>query len=165
MFGLGTIINTAAIILGGLIGMLFGKKLPERFQKTLMSGVGISVIFLGIAGVMEKMLVFSDGALSAQGSMMLIAKAVLDFIIIVLMAASMGKGCIFSAVPVFVFQGSITLLAKLIEPLLTEAALSNLSMVGSALIFCVGLNLIRADKIKVANLLPSIIVAVIYAFF
>lgn len=236
MIGLGTIVNTAAIIVGGILGMLFGKKLPERFQSTLMSGVGVCVLFLGIGGTLEKMLTIENGKLSAGGSMMLIAsiaigaiigellnidagmerfgefikrktgnekdakfvdgfvtasltvcigamavvgaiqdgiskdpstliaKAVLDMIIILIMSSTMGKGCMFSAIPVLIFQGSITALSHLIEPVLTQQALSNLSMVGSVLIFCVGINLLWGKKIKVANLLPSIVVAVGYAF-
>lgn len=236
MMGLGTIVNTAAIIVGGIIGMLLGKKLPLRLQDTLMKGVGVCVLFLGIAGALEKMLIVADGALSSQGSMMLIAsvsvgavigelididgkmerfgvwlrsksgsdgdtrfvdgfvtasltvcigamavvgaiqdgigrdpstliaKAVLDFIIVLIMASTMGKGCLFSAIPVFLLQGSVTLLSTLIAPVLTEPALSNLSLVGSVLIFCVGLNLVGGKKVKVANLLPAIVVAVGYAF-
>ena len=236
MMGLGTIVNTAAIIVGGLIGMILGKKLPARLQDTLMKGVGVCVLFLGIAGALEKMLVIENRVLSSQGSMMLIAsvsigavigelididgkmerfgvwlreksgsngdtrfvdgfvtasltvcigamavvgaiqdgigrdpstliaKAVLDFIIVLIMSSTMGKGCLFSAIPVFLLQGSVTLLSTLIAPILTEPALNNLSLVGSTLIFCVGLNLVWGKKVKVANLLPAIIVAVGYAF-
>lgn len=114
MIGLGTIINVAAIILGGAIGLAGGKWLTDRCQETL--------------------------------------------------TRSMGKGCLFSAVPVGVFQGSVTLMARLVEPLLTAAALDNLSLVGSALIFCVGVNLIWKNTIRAANLLPALIVAVVYAF-
>ena len=236
MMGLGTIVNTAAIIVGGLIGMILGKKLPARLQDTLMKGVGVCVLFLGIAGALEKMLIIENGALSSQGSMMLIAsvsigavigelididgkmerfgvwlreksgsngdtrfvdgfvtasltvcigamavvgaiqdgigrdpstliaKAVLDFIIVLIMSSTMGKGCLFSAIPVFLLQEAVTLLSTLIAPILTEPALNNLSLVGSTLIFCVGLNLVWGKKVKVANLLPAIIVAVGYAF-
>ena len=62
------------------------------------------------------------------------------------------------------FQGSITLLATFIEPIMTPQALSNLSLAGNILIFCVGLNLVWGKKIKVANLLPTIVFAVIWAF-
>ena len=62
------------------------------------------------------------------------------------MTASMGRGCIFSAIPVGVFQGSMTLLASLIEPLMTEQALSNLSLTGSIMIFCVGVNLVFVNR-------------------
>lgn len=76
----------------------------------------------------------------------------------------MGKGCAFSAIPVGVFQGVITILARFVEPLMTEQALSNLSLTGSMLIFCVGVNLLFDKKISVANLLPALIFAVIWAF-
>ena len=74
------------------------------------------------------------------------------------------KGAVFSAIPVAVFQGSITALAGLVKPLMTDSALGNLSLVGNVLIFCVGINLVWGKKIKVANLLPAIVVAVIGAF-
>ncbi len=237
MIGLGTMINTAAIILGGLAGGLFGKRLTERYQDTLMKACGLCVIFLGIAGALEKMFTVQDGVIVSGGTMMMIAsfaigslvgewiniehhmnrfgewlkvksgnskdkifvdafvtasltvcvgamaivgsiqdgilgdyntllmKAILDFVIICIMTASMGKGCAFSAIPVALFQGSITLLARAIEPIMTEPALNNLSLVGSMLIFCVGVNLVWEKKFKVANMLPAIVVAVIWAFF
>ena len=237
MIGLGTIINTAAIILGGIAGGLFGKRMTERYQDTLMKACGLCVIFLGIAGALEKMFTVQNGSIVSGGTMMMIAsfaigslvgewiniehhmnrfgewlkvksgnskdkifvdafvtasltvcvgamaivgsiqdgilgdyntllmKAILDFVIICVMTASMGKGCAFSAIPVALFQGSITLLARGIEPIMTEPALNNLSLVGSMLIFCVGVNLVWEKKFKVANMLPAIVVAVIWTFF
>ena len=88
----------------------------------------------------------------------------LDFIIIMVMSCSMGRGAVFSAIPVAILQGSITALAGLVRPLMTEAALNNLSMVGNVLIFCVGVNLVWGKKVRVANLLPAIVIAVIAAF-
>lgn len=85
-------------------------------------------------------------------------------LIICVMTASMGKGCIFSVIPVGIFQGVITLLARAIQPVMTERALSNLSLTGSMLIFCVGINLLWEKKLKVANMLPAIVIAVICAF-
>ena len=76
----------------------------------------------------------------------------------------MGRGAVFSAIPVAILQGSITALAGLVRPLMTEAALNNLSMVGNVLIFCVGINLVWGKKVRVANLLPAIVIAVIAAF-
>lgn len=113
------------------------------------------------------------GAMAVVGSIkdgiygdysILAAKAILDLIIVFVMTVSMGKGCVFSAIPVGIFQGVVTLLARLIEPLMTEAALSNLSLVGSIMIFCVGLNLVWGKKVKVANFLPAIVFAVAWAF-
>ena len=235
MIGLGTIINVAAIIAGGVIGIVGGKWLSERCQETLIRAMGICVMVVGLAGALEKMLSVDGGKLTSGGTMMLVismaigglmgeildldrrmegfgrwlreksgngkdnlfldafitatmtvcigamaivgavedgingnytilaAKALMDFVIILVMASSMGKGCIFSAVPVGIFQGSVTLLARLVEPLLTTAALNNLSLVGSVLIFCVGINLIWKNTIRVATLLPALIVAIAYA--
>lgn len=93
----------------------------------------------------------------------LIAKAALDLIIILVMTASLGKGCIFSCVSVGLFQGAITILAGFIEPFMTETALANLSSVGSVLIFGVGVNLLLPEKkISVANLLPALIIACLW---
>lgn len=237
MTGIGTLINVAGILAGGILGLIFGKFMTDRYQETLTMACGICVIFIGISGTMEKMLAVTSGELVSGDSMMVIgsfvlgsllgewlniehyleqfgcwlkaktgssgdklfvdgfvtasltvcigamavvgaiedgiygnysilaAKAVLDLIIILVMTASMGKGCIFSAVPVGLFQGFITLLARLIEPIMTDAALNNLSLTGSMLIFCVGVNLIWGKKVKVANMLPTLLIAVAWAAF
>ena len=94
----------------------------------------------------------------------LATKAVLDLIIIMVMSSSMGRGAVFSAIPVAVLQGTMTALAGLLRPIMTEAALNNLSLVGNVLIFCVGINLVWGKKVKVANLLPAIVLAVAAAF-
>ena len=236
MVGLGTIINSAAIIVGGVFGHLFGKILNERIQDSLQKASGICVLFIGIAGAMEGMLKLSGSSLLAGRSMLIVAslalgalvgeilniehgferfgewlkvktgnakdksfvegfvtasltvcigamavvgsikdgisgdysilvtKAILDLIIITVMTCSLGKGCAFSAIPVAVFQGLITALARLIKPLMTDGALANLSLIGSILIFCVGVNLVWDKRIKVANLLPSLVFAVAIAF-
>ena len=236
MPGLGTIVNTLAVLIGGFAGMLFGRFLKAEHQDSLCKACGITVLFLGIAGAMEGMLqiegqnivsgrsmfmilsvvigaVFGEllnleakfegfgewlkaktgnaqdagfvgafvtatlticiGAMAVVGSIqdgiladhsILFAKSVLDFIIIMVMTSSMGKGCIFSAIPIALFQGGITLLSRLIEPVMTTQALANLSLVGSILIFCVGINLVWGKLVKVANLLPAVVVAVIFAF-
>lgn len=236
MVGLGTIINVVGIVCGGLLGLAFGKRLPERFQIILIQATSVCVLFLGIGGCMEKMLQLTEGKLVSGGSIMMIlcfvlgsivgelinidrrleqfgiwlkentgssgdttfvdgfvtasltvcigamavvgavqdgiygnysilaAKAVLDLIIILVMTASIGKGCIFSAIPVGLFQGLITVLAVFIEPFLTEAALANLSLTGSIMIFCIGVNLIWDVKIRVANMLPTLVFAVLWDF-
>ena len=70
----------------------------------------------------------------------------------------------FSAIPVFLFEGGVTLLASLIRPVMTDAALGNLSLIGSILIFCVGLNLVWGKKVRVANCLPAVVLAAAAAF-
>ena len=236
MPGMGTIINTLAIVAGGFFGVLFGRLLHDSAQNTLTKVCGVSTLFIAITGVLEQMLRVENGAIVSSGSMLMIGclalgglvgellnieqgfehfgqwlkiktgnakdkgfvdafvtasltvcigamaivgsiqdgiagdysilatKAVLDLIIIMVMSCSMGKGAVFSAIPVAVFQGSITALAGLVRPVMTDAALSNLSLVGNVLIFCVGINLVCDKKIKVANLLPAIIFAVAAAF-
>ncbi len=237
MFALGTIINTVAIALAGLLGSWFGHLLKERHQSGLTVASGLAVLFLGISGSLEGLLTVVDGQLKSQNSMLLVLslalgtligevlhiegwferlgiwlreksgngqdfqfldafltaslsvcigamaiigsiqdgltgdytllaiKSILDFIIIFIMTASLGKGAGFSAVPVFLFQGSVTLLARLIEPLMTDQALANLSFIGSVLIFCVGVNIIWDKKIRVANMLPAILIAVVWSYF
>lgn len=235
MYGLGTIINTAAIVAGGAGGALFGRFLKENVQDTLTGVCGVSTLFIAITGALEQMLTIENGAIVSGGAMLVIlcltigavigellnlegaferfgewlkrktgnakdkrfvdafvtasltvcigamaivgsiedgitgdysilaTKAVLDFIIIMVMSCSMGRGAVFSAIPVAILQGSITALAGLVRPLMTEAALNNLSMVGNVLIFCVGINLVWGKKVRVANLLPAIVIAVIAA--
>ena len=236
MPGLGTIINTAAILLGGFFGALFGRFLSDNAQDTLTKVCGVSTLFIALSGALEKMLTVENGLIVSGGSMLIIGclaigafvgellniedgferfgqwlkirtgnakdrgfvdafvtasltvcigamaivgsiqdgiagdysilatKAVLDLIIIMVMTCSMGRGCVFSAIPVAVLQGSITAVAGLVKPLMTDAALANLSLVGNVLIFCVGINLVWDKKIRVANLLPAIVLAVIAAF-
>lgn len=236
MYGLGTIINTGAIVAGGLAGILFGRFLKENVQDTLSKCCGVSTLMIGVAGALEKMLTLEKGAISSGGSMLLVlcltvggvigellnlegafecfgrwlkektgnakdkgfvnafvtasltvcigamaivgsiqdgltgdysvlaTKAVLDFIIIMVMSCSLGPGAAFSAIPVAILQGSVTALAGLVRPVMTEVALDNLSLVGSVLIFCVGINLLWGKKIRVANLLPAIVLAVAAAF-
>ena len=94
----------------------------------------------------------------------LAVKSVLDFIIIAVMISSMGKGCAFSAIPVLIFEGCITLLAHVISPIMTETAVSYLSLIGSVLIFCIGVNLVWGKKINVANMLPAVLFAILAAY-
>ena len=100
------------------------------------------------------------GAMAVVGSIrdgvagdhsVLVAKGVLDAIIICVMAASQGKGSIFSAVPVGLFQGAVTAIAFFAGPFFPQTALDRLSFVGSILIFCVGLNLLRRTQIRAKN--------------
>lgn len=237
MPGLGTIINCAAIVIGGVLGAVFGHFLNERVQGGLKSACGIGSMFIGLSGAIAGMLSYENGSFSSTNAMLVVGslalgtlvgelididslftrfgqwlklksgnakdanfvngfvtasltvsigamaivgsiqdgimgdysvlatKAVLDLIIVMVMTSAMGKGAIFSAIPVGVFQGSMTALSRLLMPVMTDEALSNLSTVGSVLIFCVGLNLIWEGKIRVANMLPAILVSVIWAFF
>ena len=113
-------------------------------------------------GAMAIVGAIQDGILGDYST--LAVKSVLDFIIIAVMTSSMGKGCAFSAIPVFLFEGSVTLLARLLSPVMTELAISYLSLISSVLIFCVGLNLVFGKKTRVANMLPAVLLAVLAAY-
>ena len=80
------------------------------------------------------------------------------------MTSSLGKGCAFSAIPVLAFEGTITLLARFLSPIMTPLAISYLSLIGSILIFCVGINLVFEKKVRVANMLPAVVFAVLAAY-
>jgi uncharacterized membrane protein YqgA involved in biofilm formation len=233
---IGTLLNVAGVLVGGGLGMIIGSKLSDDLQDALMKVTGVCVLFLGVAGSLERMLVFSDQGVTTQGGMLMIisvtlgtllgellnielsfehlghwlkkvsksegdsrfidaflttslticigamailgaitegltgdysilaAKAVLDLIIVLVVTVSKGKGALFSALPLFLLQGSITLLAQFLAPLVTDTVLSNISLVGNVLIFCVGLNLVFGKMIRVANMLPAVVVAIVFSF-
>lgn len=136
MIGLGTAINMGLIIGGSIIGLTCGRFMKENLKQTLMVVCGIIVLLLGMSGAMQFMLV-----------------------IVMVMTSSMGKGALFSFIPVGITQWLITALAHVAAPLMTQQAIDNLSYVGSILIFCVGINIIWPNKIRLANLLPAIFIA------
>ena len=113
-------------------------------------------------GAMAIVGAIQDGILGDSST--LAVKAVLDFIIIAVMTSSLGKGSAFSAIPVFLFEGAVTLLARLVSPVMTETAVAYLSLIGSVLIFCVGLNLVWGRKLRVENMLPAVLFAVAAAY-
>ena len=236
MIMMGTIINSIAIVVAGLLGNITGKLFKEEQQDALCKVCGVSTIFIAISSAMEGMLKIEDGNVVSERAMLVVIclaigtvvgeligieraferfgewlkiktgnskdkefvnafvtasltvcigamaivgaiqdgvsgdystlaiKAVLDFIIVAIMTASMGKGCAFSVIPVFLLEGSITLLARLISPIMTELAITYLSLIGAVLIFCVGVNLVWEKRIRVANMLPAVAVAVIAAY-
>ena len=235
MIGLGTIINVVAILVGGVIGLVFSRAISARYQETLMQAIGVCILFVGIGGAVQEMMTVTADGLQSSGTMMIVIsyavgsllgewinleqrieqfgswlkvktgnarekrfvdgfvsasltvcigamavvgsiqdgisgdhstlalKALLDMVIVCAMSASLGKGCIFAAIPVGVLQGTVTLLAREAAPLFTEAALSNISLVGNVLIFCVGVNLVWPRTVRIANILPSIVIAAAFA--
>lgn len=241
MPGLGTIINVCCIVAGGLVGLVGKRFISQQLQDALLKACGLSVIFLGLGGALEKMLTVATAAdgtavLSSGGTMMILVslaagsaigeaidldarfealgnwlrektgssedatfvdgfvtasltvcigamaivgsiqdgisgdyttlalKGAIDAVCICAMAASMGKGVIFSALPVGAWQGLVTAASTLLQPVMTQAALDNLGLVGSILIFCVGVNLIWPRTFKPANMLPAVFIAAAWAF-
>ena len=241
MPGLGTIINVCCIVAGGLVGLVGKRFITQQLQDALLKACGLSVIFLGLVGALEKMLTVATAAdgtvvLSSGGTMMILVslaagsaigeaidldarfealgswlrektgssedatfvdgfvtasltvcigamaivgsiqdgisgdyttlalKGAIDAVCICAMAASMGKGVIFSALPVGAWQGLVTAASTLLQPVMTQTALDNLGLVGSILIFCVGVNLIWPRTFKPANMLPAVFIAAAWAF-
>lgn len=236
MVGLGTLGNIGLILIGSTIGIFLKGGLKKRFQDTIMSALGLAVMFIGISGALEGLfivegntlgttnimlmiislavgaligeiinieakldkvgewlklklkvkgekgngfvegfvnssLLFCVGAMAIIGSLqdglsgdpsMLMAKGFIDGVVAVFFASTLGIGVFFSVIPVGIYQGIITLSSSFIEPLLNERLISNLSFIGSILIFGIGINMIFGKKIKCGNLLPAVLVPVAY---
>lgn len=219
-----TIINSAAVAAGGLIGLLAKKGLPERVSKGIMTAIGLMLICAGVKGYFDgnstivailslalgtglgellrleerlnrlgerigarvsrnggsrvgeglvtATLLFCVGAMAVLGALQsgitgnhttLYTKSLIDFISAILLASTYGVGVVLSAVGVFVYQGAITLLSGLLAPVMTAAAVAELSAVGSVLLVGLGLNLAGAAKVRVMNMVPSIFIAIALA--
>ena len=235
MIGLGTLINVALVIVGATVGLLLKKGIPERLRQTVTSAIGFSTCFIGISGVISKMVYIDNGSLATRDTMLMVislvigavvgelinvekrlesfgefckskinakgenerfvegfvsasllfcvgamaivgsledglngnistlfAKSIMDGTMSIFFAATMGAGVYLSVLPVLIYQGGITLLAGAIEPFLSETLINQLSLVGSVLIFAIGLNFLTNSKIRIGNLLPAVLVPVAY---
>ena len=220
---LGVLVNTLAVAVGGFLGLLMKKGLPERVEKGVMSALGLCCAIIGIQGAMDGMdtliviismvvgaivgglldidgrvnrlgrwvesrfrsekgkvsiaegfvsatLLFCVGAMAVVGSLnsglrgdhaMLFTKSLLDFCSAMMLAVSLGVGVLLSGLSILVFQGSIALLAGVLEPLLSAipGSITQIACTGSVMILAIGLNLMGVTKIKVANYLPGILIA------
>ena len=214
----GTIINTAAIIMAGLLGLALRRGIPEQMARTMQDGLGILILVIGlqygfkadsraivglslalgavigewrqweaklerlgeklqsltggqneqfVRGFVTATMVFCVGAMAILGSLedglthnpqILIVKSMLDGIFSIIFAASMGVGVLFSAIPVFLYQGAITLGASFLEPLMTDPLLNNVTALGGILIAGIGLNTLGITRIRLANLLPGLFI-------
>jgi len=234
MIGLGTIVNFAAIILGGTAGVLLKQGLPERFKTTIMQCLGLAVTIIGVSGALQGIfqviegnkldrlyitgmifslvlgsilgellkiedrldrlgewfqqrfakgestfakgfvtasLVYCVGAMAIVGALedglsqktdLLFAKSILDGVSAIVFSATLGWGVVFSAIPILVYQGSITLLANIVKPLLTDAVISQMSLVGGVLIMAIGFNLLEIKRFKVGNMLPAVFMPLVF---
>lgn len=219
---LGTMVNSLAIIVGALVGVAIKKGIKDEYKNTIMDGIGLTVIIIGIMGgigseniilvigsivvgsilgegikIEDKLdnlgdklqksfggrdsnfskgfvtasLVYCVGAMAIVGSLesgiqgnhqTLFAKSILDGISAVIFASTLGIGVAFSAIPVLIYQGVITLLANSIKDLLTVEVINEMSAVGGILIMAIGINILGIKKIKVGNILPAVFIPMIY---
>ena len=124
-------------------------------------------------GFVSATLVYCVGSMAILGPIndgltgdysLLLVKSVLDAVTALVLTSTMGIGAIFAGASVLIYQGVISLFASSVSSVLSSAAnmMSDITMVGSALIICIGLNFITNAKLRTANMLPSIIVAIVY---
>jgi uncharacterized membrane protein YqgA involved in biofilm formation len=222
---LGTIVNAIAIVLGGALGLLFGKTISQKMNSILIQGLGLATLLIGakmalvtnnplviigsliIGGVIgegidiekrlevfgsrleEKFagdgggrftkafintsLIYCIGAMGITGAIesgirgthsILMAKSLIDGSTAIVFATSMGGGVLASAIPVFLYQGAITLAASLLKDVLSQAIITEMSATGGLLIVGIGMNILGIREIKVGNLLPGIFVAIPLTF-
>lgn len=225
---LGTIVNSIIVIVGCLVGLIVKGRLTEKISTTIMNGLALCTLYIGISGALNggdtlimiisvaigaligeiididkwlnklgyyleskfknkkesnisiaegfitSSLLFCVGAMAIVGSLesglrgnhdTLFTKSILDGISSIIFTSSLGIGVIFSAVTVFVYQGSITLGAGLLSGVLSTSVITNMSAVGGLLIIGLGLNMLGVTKIKIANLLPAIFLPIIFQIF
>ena len=257
---LGTIVNAVAIVVGGAIGLLLKKGLPKKIADTLMVGLGLCTLYIGISGCLagentlvlivsmvigtiigeaidlddkinklgnflEKKfagkteevaeviggdvtetdavskenptgvknvagiparkvslaegfvtssLLFCVGAMAIVGSLQsgltgnhetLYAKSMLDFVAAIIFASTLGAGVMLSASLLFLYQGSITLLAQFIEPFLTEPVIAEMNGVGNVIIIGLAMNMLGISKFKVMNFVPAIFLPILLCRF
>ena len=221
---LGTIVNAIAILVGGTIGLVLKKGIPERVSGGIMQGLGLIVIYIGISGSLKGQnaliatisivvggvigmfldfdgrfnrlvgrleqrfiksedgttsrigegfiaatLLYCVGAMAVVGSLnsgltgnheVLYTKSILDGVSAIVFASTLGAGVLLSAIPVLLYQGAITLLAQFIAPVLSDAAIAEMTCVGSLLIIAIGLNMLKLTKIKVMDFVLAIFVPI-----
>ena len=219
MFGLtGTLVNTLTVLLGGTIGLLFKKGIPERMSDSVFKSLGLITLFIGISGSLcgentliavismilgtvigelfdldkrinslgkfiekktskgnekstvaqgfvSSSLLFCVGAMTIVGSLqaglendcsVLFTKSAMDFCSAIIFASTLGVGVLYSAAFVLVYQGSITLLAGFLAPVLTDSVIAEMNCVGYVIIIGLALNIIGITKLKVMNMVPAI---------
>ncbi len=224
---IGTIVNSAAIVLGGLIGSLFGEKIGERYTKPLLTAMAFVVAIIGIQGaivtssilivvictvvglvvgialrlddringlgdkikarmagmrickgqfsdaIVTSSLLFCVGSMAILGSIQaglnkdystLFAKAVIDGVSAIAFSAALGPGVILSAIPVFIIQGAMTLLAGVAEPYLTSEIITEMSAVGGPIFLSMSVNMLelRQERIKIGDMIPAILMPLVY---
>lgn len=230
----GTIVNAAAIMAGGTVGLFAKKAIRPKIEDAVHQACGLAVIIIGLNGVVANMftvreggtigssgelllvfslvigviigelfdfdarlnglgsfvenhfhltgfaasfvngtLIYCVGAMAIVGSIsdglqgdpsILYTKSVLDGITSIVLSATMGPGVIFSAIPVFLYQGALTLLSGLLEPVLQGELLRQICAVGYTLVACIGVNFMSEKfRIKVANYLPALLVPALWA--
>ncbi len=217
---IGTFVNTAAILVGSIVGSVIRKGLNEKYQNILYDTMGLAAMGLGIhtvttnmsdstypvlfiislaiggilgtasdldgkfnklvdrysttnlgQGLSTAVMLFCLGTLSILGPIesalnqnhtYLFTNATLDLVTSIVLASTYGIGIALSALVLFIWQGSIFLLAHQVEPLLTSAFMTEISIVGGFLILASGLSILKIKSLKSLNLLPSLLIPLVW---
>ncbi len=166
--------NTLVMIVSMVLGTIAGEAIDidrqldslGNFLQKKVSGSGDFS-----RGFVTATLTVCVGAMAIVGSLndglrhdpsVLFAKSILDFVICIIFSSTLGIGAMFAAVPLFLYQGGITLFAKVLEPLLTDAVISQMTFIGSVLIMGIGFNFIYKPRLKLANMLPAVFVPLVW---
>ena len=167
----GTMLLIFSLVIGCILGQLLDiESQMEKLGIRLKTAVRIKNDNRFVEGFVNTSLIICVGAMAIVGAMedglsgdssTLIAKAVLDFALVVILASTYGVGAMFSAIPIFVYQGAITVIAAMFGAVISDVLIGELSFVGSALIFCVGVNLVREKTFRVANMLPALLIPIV----
>ncbi len=231
---MGTLVNTAAVLLGSTIGLLLRKKISNSASEAIVKVMGVCAFVMGITGLLQTMATVDGTQISFNGSLMLIVcmalgsiigekldidshlskmakglenklhageiatgmlnasmifcigamtvigcfndginsdpsvlflKSALDGVTSVFLSASMGIGVMFSAGTILLLQGSLTLMAVALKAVVTDTMISCICMVGYLIVMLIGTNMSKVTQIKTANLLPSMLFALLWAAF
>ena len=221
---IGTLLNIAAIIVGGSIGLFIKSKLPDRIIKIVFQALGLFTVFIGISmalkteqflimilslvvgsiigelidierylnriseniksrfklknekfteGLMTAFLLYCVGSMTILGAIeeglgnepnLLLAKSIMDGFSSIALASVLGVGVIFSIIPLLIYQGGLTLLATFAGDYFSVIIINELTAVGGILLIGLGISILEIKKIKVVNMLPSLIIVVIFAW-
>ena len=160
-----------SLVIGGALGEFIGieqrlKSMGDFFERRLAGDEGsfskgfVSASILFCVGSMAILGSFQSGTQGEHS--ILFAKSVLDGVISIIFASTWGLGVMLSAVSVFIYQGTLTMGAQVAEPYLTADMLREISIVGGVLMSAIGIDMLNMCKIKVGNLLPAVVVPVVY---
>lgn len=219
---IGTLVNTAAVIIGASVGVLFKKNMPKRVTQIYFQAVGLFTIAIGISmvwdlkhiliivgslaigsllgewlnleagadklsnylkmkmkignekfseGLITAFLLFCIGSMTILGAIqegtgvssdLLFTKSLMDFFSAIILASAFGVGVIVSAVPLFIFQGALTLLAMGASQFFTPDIIHGLTNIGGILLIGLGINILEIKRIRVMNMVPSLLIVVIF---
>ena len=165
----GELLLCISLIIGTLVGEMlklekrvnnFSDKVGEKFNIGNFSKGFVSASILFCVGAMAVVGAINDGLYSDPS--ILFVKSTLDGTVAIIFASTLGIGTIFSAITVFVYQGAISLLAVFLGGYLQGEILMQICMIGYAIIMCIGFNFIADTKIKTMNMIPALLVPIIY---